>query len=130
MKAVDTNVLARYILGDDPEQARRAAAVLREPCFVSDTVLLELAWLLKSRFTVPRTKLAAILRKLLTMPTLTFADRALASWAVERFGAGADFADMLHIATAGPADTFVSFDDRMARQAGPDAPVPIEQPPA
>ena len=130
MIAVDTNLLARYVLGDDAEQARRAAAVLREPFFVSDTVLLELAWLLSSRFDLPRAKLAAILRMLISMPSLAVADHALVGWAIDRFEAGADFADMLHIAAARPADAFISFEQGLARQAGPASPVRIKQPPA
>ncbi len=48
MIAVDTNVLARYLLNDEPRQARAAAALLASaPVIVPPTVLLELVWVLR-----------------------------------------------------------------------------------
>lgn len=128
MKAVDTNVLARYILGDDAEQARRAAVVLAAPCFVSDTVLLETAWLLSSRHKVGRAVLAATLSDLLRLPSLTVDEPDLLAWAIERFAAGADLADMIHLVSSRSADCFVSFEVDLVKDAGSDAPLPIQQP--
>lgn len=126
MRALDTNILARYAVGDDPEQARLAAEVLAGPCFVPDTVLLETAWLLSSRFKQPRAIVADTLRDLLQMPQLSVNDAERIHWAIDRFAAGADFADMIHIAGSLGADSFISFEKRLARIAGPDAPLPIE----
>ena len=51
MKALDTNVVVRYLTGDDPAQAARArAAVDAGPVFVPVTVLLESEWVLRSRY--------------------------------------------------------------------------------
>jgi predicted nucleic-acid-binding protein len=130
MRALDTNVLARFVLNDDPAQTARAENAMAGPFFVSDTVLLELAWLLSSRYAIGRPELAAILGDLLAIANLTVERPDLVTWAVERFAAGADFADMLHIAAAGPADSFVTFEAGLAHQAGPLAPIAIEQPPA
>jgi predicted nucleic-acid-binding protein len=127
MKAVDTNVLARYILSDDPVQSPLAFRQLREPCFVSETVLLECAWLLSSKFDMDRPMLAASLRHLLDLPALTVRNPQLLSWAIDRFAAGADLADMIHIVDAGPVDAFVSFERRLKEAAGPDAPIPVER---
>ena len=45
MIAVDTNVLARYLLNDEPKQARAAAALLAsDSVVVPPTVLLELVF--------------------------------------------------------------------------------------
>lgn len=128
MKAVDTNILVRYLTGDDPEQAKRATLVLSGGCYVPNTVLLETAWLLSSRYGLDRSHLAATLSDLLLLPDLTVSDADLVRWAVERFAAGADIADMLHLISSRGADTFISFDKRLAAQAGPSAPMPIEQP--
>ena len=47
MIAVDTNVLVRYAVKDDREQATLATAFLADNrCFVLKTVLIELAWVL------------------------------------------------------------------------------------
>lgn len=127
MKALDTNVLARAVLNDDAPQSEAAVAQLREPCFAPDTVLMELAWLLSARYHMDRVAIARTLRDLITLPTLSVADFSLVEWAIGRFEAGADFADMLHIANAGPAGAFVSFEKGLARKAGPGAPVVVER---
>lgn len=126
MRAVDTNILARFVLADDPRQAALAAGVLRDPCYIADTVLLETAWLLSSRFALGRDVLAATLRDLIDLPNVTVSDLAGLRWAIERFAQGADFADMLHVHAARGTDAFVSFEKRLARLAGPDSPVVIE----
>lgn len=54
MKSVDTNVLVRFILGDDPEQSAQAEAIVKEGVFVPITVLLELGWVLGSRYGLDR----------------------------------------------------------------------------
>lgn len=49
MIAVDTNVLVRYAVKDDPEHTAAATSFLRQNrSFVHKTVLLELAWVLSS----------------------------------------------------------------------------------
>lgn len=40
--------------------------------------------------------------------------------------AGADFADMMHVGAAEGASSFVTFDRKLERRAGPDSPVAIE----
>jgi len=127
MKALDTNVIARYILNDDPVQSPAAARQLQEPSFVSATVLLECAWVLSSRYGLDRATLAKAFRRLIELPSVTMPRRAGLSWAIDRFSAGADFADMLHIVDAGAVDAFVSFEKDLARAAGPGTPVPIER---
>jgi predicted nucleic-acid-binding protein len=127
MKSVDTNVLARYVIGDDPAQAALATEILRQPCFISHTVLLETAWLLASRYRVARADLADTLLDLVHLPRVSVSDLALVEWAIARFAAGGDFADMLHIAGSGGADAFVSLEKRLADRAGAQSPVPVEQ---
>ena len=127
MKALDTNVLARFLLNDDPVQSQIARQQLTEQCFVSETVLLELSWLLTSRYQMPREEVLANVRDLFLLPTLTIHNADHVSWAVDRFEAGAGLADMLHVATAGLSDVFVTFDRGLARRAGPNTPVPVER---
>ncbi len=130
MKAVDTNVLARFIVRDDEVQAKVADDVLRSPFYIADTVLLETAWLLSSRYRVRRTDLVATLTDLLALPTATVSDAAWIGWALDRVAAGADVADMMHLVSARAADGFVSFDRDLSRYAGPDTPVLVEEPSA
>lgn len=50
MIAVDTNILVRYAVKDDPGQTILATSFLKENhCYFSKTVLLELIWVLSSK---------------------------------------------------------------------------------
>ena len=63
MRAVDTNVVVRYLTGDDPGQAARAkAAIDAGDVFVSTTVLLESAWVLRSVYGFAEEEVAAACR--------------------------------------------------------------------
>lgn len=125
MKAVDTNILARLILQDDPRQARLAETILREPVWVSHTVWIELGWVLGKRLRLDHAVAADALETLLMLETVHVADREGLAWAIERYRAGADWADAMHLVAArGVADRFVTFDLGIARIDTP--PLPIE----
>ena len=127
MKAVDTNVLARFLLRDDEEQARQAEMILRQPVWIADTVLLELGWVLGRKLGMDRGVIAQALETLLGLETVQTRNRALLLWAVARFANGADWADMVHLVTAGDAaGSFVTFDRDLSKAAGPMAPIAIE----
>ncbi|MCC2977585.1 type II toxin-antitoxin system VapC family toxin [Sphingomonas sp. PL-96] len=94
MKAVDTNVLARLILQDEPNQARLAETVVREPIWVSHTVWIELGWVLGRRLRLDRVIVADALETLLMLETVHVADRDGLLWAVDRYRKGADWGDV------------------------------------
>ena len=51
MRAIDTNVLVRALVRDDTTQSARAEALLSEHrIFIPVTVMLELEWVLRSRY--------------------------------------------------------------------------------
>ena len=118
MIAVDTNVLARIITEDDPDQARRALDTLeRKPAiFVSKTVLLELAWILRASYHFERQSILEVFHDVLRVGNFDIEDEAAVRRAVEFFGKGLDFADSLHLASAGER-RFVTFDRRLQRAA-------------
>lgn len=127
VRAVDTNILARWLLGDDPEQSALAVQVLREPAYVSLTVLIELGWVLERALKIPRPVAASMLQKVVALENMQVEKRAEVLWAIGRFLQGADWADMMHIvAASGSSPIFTTFDRAIARHAGSDSPVPIE----
>jgi predicted nucleic-acid-binding protein len=67
--AVDTNVVVRFLVNDDREQARRARALVDgKDVFVATTVLLETEWVLRSAYEFPRRELIDALRAFLDLP--------------------------------------------------------------
>ncbi|WP_343890234.1 type II toxin-antitoxin system VapC family toxin [Sphingomonas oligophenolica] len=125
IRALDTNILLRLLTGDDADQARVARSIIDEDFIVTATVFIETAWVLRSRYGWNRTKLAQGLRMVIDLPhAVSVPDHA--AWAIDRLEAGADFADMMHIATAAGATRFATFDQGVAKKAGAAAPLSIE----
>jgi len=102
---IDTNVLLRLLLDDDPPQARRArhvassAEAAGQPLFVNDVVLTETIRTLGSRYDATKSELIDTLRSLLDNARLTFENRSVLSEALAGFErSSAGFADCLIIA--------------------------------
>lgn len=125
MIAIDTNILARWILLDDERQVPIARQLLSQPCWVGWTVLLELVWLLGSHGQLKRREIAEVLDALLAMPTLHFDRPGRLQWAIDRYRSGGDIADMFHIASTGEVEAFRSFEKSLPSKSGAKAPVPV-----
>lgn len=118
MRAIDTNVVVRFITGDDPPQAMRARGLIETcPVFVSTTVLLESDWVLRYTYELPPKLASARLRAFAGLPGVTLEDWPLAVQAFDWTEQGMDFADALHLGRASGCDDFVSFDRALARRA-------------
>jgi predicted nucleic-acid-binding protein len=119
MRAVDTNVLARYYLRDDPTQARIAARILAGgDVFVPKSVMLELEWVLRSVAGQPAGKVAGCFAHLVALPGVTIEDHDQVEDALRHYRRGIDFADALHLAASHACSELLTFDDRgYARRA-------------
>lgn len=122
MIAVDTNLLVRAILGDDPKQsplARRTIENARD-VLIPITVLIELAWVLKS-VGWNRGQIHQALSTLSLQPSVHI-DRAVeVHAALDDFKVGpADFADYLALrqARALGARKLLTFDRKLAKAVG------------
>ena len=102
MLGIDTNVLVRLLVRDDPAQFERARRLLKreagkgETVLISMLVLLEAEWVLRSRYALAKPKIADALSSLLDSVELTFEDepsveQALFVWK----DSAAEFADCL-----------------------------------
>lgn len=128
MLGLDTNVLVRFVTGDDPGQADLARELIlgaeREAAqlHVSTLVVTELAWVLGSRsYGYTRQEIVEVLELILDSRVFAVQDRDLVRRALAgcRSGEG-DFADLLigeQDARAGCAET-LTFDRRLARRPG------------
>ena len=128
MRAIDTNVVVRHLVGDEPEQAARATAVIAAgQVFVSTTVLLESDWVLRSTYGYSGARVAAALRALAGLEEVTVEDPLLLAEALDRAEGGMDFADALHLGAAARCEAMLTFDRRFVRAAA-DARVPVREP--
>ncbi len=102
MRGLDTNVLVRYLTRDDEQQWQRAeqyinaALAAEETCFISNIVLCELVWVLRSAYRISREELIVTLEQILRTSHFDFENKAAAWGAFQQFRQGkADFSDYL-----------------------------------
>ncbi len=119
MRAVDTNILARYYLRDDAVQGRIAADLLAAgDVFVPKTVILELEWVLRYVADQAVDKVIDCLAHLIALPGITVEDHDEIEAALSYCHRGIDFADALHLTTSKCCSELLTFDDRgYARRA-------------
>ncbi|MGQ0533272.1 MAG: type II toxin-antitoxin system VapC family toxin [Caulobacteraceae bacterium] len=115
MLAVDTNVIVRYIVGDDSRQADRARALIDgEQVFIPTSVVLETEWVLRSIYRFDVAGIMRAIRTLAGQPTVTMEQPVVVQTALGWAESGVEFADALHIAASGRCAAFVSFDQDLA----------------
>ena len=118
MIALDTNILARYLLGDDRAQlvaARRLLDDVDQECWVPVTVVLELSWVLR-KSDAPRGVVLEKMRELLSLRNMRLQSAELVFQALRWAAQGMDFADALHLALSGKTERFVTFDKDLVKQ--------------
>jgi predicted nucleic-acid-binding protein len=113
--AVDTNILVRAIVRDDPRQGEIAARTLRraEILAVGTSCLCEFVWVLRRVYKFTPAATAAAIRELLQAANVE-ANRPAVEAGLAMLDAGGDFADGVipHEGQWLGAETFVSFDKK------------------
>lgn len=129
MLAIDTNIVVRYLTGDDRDQSAKARRVVDgETVFVTTTVLLETEWVLRGAYGYRGARLAAALTAFAGLPTVALEAPPVAAAALSALARGIDFADALHLAGARDCDAFATFDRALAKAAANLGGVPVRIP--
>ena len=126
MIALDTNVLVRFLVQDDPLQAQAATKVIDQLTdesqgFVSREVLIELVWVLERAYRLGRAEIAVALDGLLSATELDIEGSDEVAPALELYrNDGFGFADLMIAAAARRAGAaeLVTFDRKAARFSG------------
>jgi predicted nucleic-acid-binding protein len=85
MRAVDTNVLVRILTRDNAEQATVADAFIARGAWVSQIVLVEAAWVLRSGYRLGHAEVAKTIEMLLKHESLTLQDPDVVSAALVHY---------------------------------------------
>lgn len=124
MIGLDTNVLVRYLTGDDEQQWQRAADLIQQnqPCFIANIVLCELVWVLKgANYRFQKEEIVKALEAMLHSAAFEFENRSTVDQALQGYKQGkADFSDYLIGAVsrqAGCTET-ASFDGKLKGEKG------------
>jgi len=102
MKGIDTNVLVRYLVQDDPTQSEKASQFIEkmvadgEDCLINNIVLCELIWVLESAYDYKKEQIAIVIESLLSRSMFEFENRDAISWSLHQYRTSkADFSDCL-----------------------------------
>ncbi|MGZ8193173.1 MAG: PIN domain-containing protein [Methylobacter sp.] len=127
MKALDTNVLVRFLVKDDAEQAQQVYNLFKQAenhqlrLFVPILVVLETIWVLQAVYGVDDHDILAVLNDLLLMPVLLFETQpVLHAFIRAATGNNFDLADLLiaHSARGLHCESVLTFDKKAAKFAG------------
>lgn len=121
MIALDTNVLVRLLVNDDPRQSRQARSSVTHaeqiglPVMVLTEVVLETTWILESVYGCTREEIVHFLETLLDVTTFDVESPDVIRVAARAYRRGGDFADHLIVGQAKRlgATRLVSFDRQL-----------------
>jgi len=123
MIAVDTNILVRFLVCDDQQQAEAARTLLEsltaeQPGFICREVTLELVWVLERAYNFSRHRIANIVEELVSTEGLVFESQDdVARSAIRYRTVSAGFSDLMISSAAkrAGAPLLYTFDKKAAR---------------
>jgi predicted nucleic-acid-binding protein len=102
MIGIDTNVIVRYIVQDDPIQAAAATKFIEQSCstdqpgYINHIVLCELVWVLRRNYKLDKAKICQVIEQIMRTDRIVVEDIQLVWKTLEAFKESkADFADCL-----------------------------------
>jgi predicted nucleic-acid-binding protein len=115
--ALDTNVLVRYALNDDPVLSPLARDLIAgNHCHIGLLALAETGFVLASVYRATHAEIVDLVNRLLAQPTLHFEHQARLPSALSGVMAGVDWFDAL-LWAGSPAHGLATFDRNFARRA-------------
>lgn len=124
MRGIDTNILVRFLVGDDVKQANKVYKLFKkieddkDELFVSTLVILELIWVLESVYDIARSDILDSIGQLALMPIFQFENLAV----IQHFILGAqqskfDLSDLLiaHSANIKGCEVVLTFDKKASK---------------
>lgn len=122
MQSVDTNVLVRAIVRDDPKQAASAEAFITKGSWVSHLVLVETTWVLRTAYDLSAADIANAVEMLIEHESLVIQEPEVVSAAlvVFRSRSSLGFSDCLILEIARKAGhlPLATFDRGLAKIDG------------
>lgn len=124
MKAIDTNIIVRFLVGDDELQARKVYNIFKKvestkgELFVPLLVVLELIWVLESVYGITRKEIIDSISELLLMPILKFENLStLQQFTQNASGTKYDLSDLLiaYSAAEQGCESVITFDKKASK---------------
>ncbi len=124
MKGIDTNILVRFLIGDDKVQTKivykifKNAELLKTELFVPLLVVLELIWVLESVYEISRKDIIDSIDELLLLPILQFEHQSILQQFVKNaYTNNCDLSDLLisHTAQYQGCEVVLTFDKKASK---------------
>ncbi len=124
MKGIDTNILVRFLVGDDSDQSQVVYNLFKKielnkiELFVSLLVVLELLWVLESVYQIERNRIIDSLADLILMPILKFENiEAIQKFIIAAKNSKYDLSDLLivHASNSYGCEAVFTFDKKASK---------------
>jgi predicted nucleic-acid-binding protein len=124
VKALDTNILVRFLIQDDVNQANKVIQLFtkaeqnNEPLFIPLLVVLEVIWVLQSAYRVSRQDIVLAISNLLQMQVFEFENQGtLRDFIISANKNSSDLSDLLisQSAFSASCETTLTFDKKASR---------------
>jgi len=119
---LDTNVVVRYLVQDEPDQSATASTVIealteQDPGFLSLVTVVELYWVLRRAYKISTTRCAELVEGLLDARELRVGQDSIVRAALTASRGGLDFADAViaELGRVAGCEHTVTFDQRAAQ---------------
>jgi len=119
---LDTNVVVRYLVQDEPDQSATASTVIealteQDPGFLSLVTVVELYWVLRRVYKISTTRCAELVEGLLDARELRVGQDSIVRAALTASRGGLDFADAViaELGRVAGCEHTVTFDQRAAQ---------------
>lgn len=122
MKAIDTNILVRFLLRDERREREQYIASERElaadQVFIPDTVILETVWVLARVYKIEREHYLSDIEDIAGLPNVTLENPQRIANTIAWHRKGLDFADALHLAASeSSCNSLKTFDEEFVKKA-------------
>jgi len=119
---LDTNVVVRYLVQDEPDQSATASTLIealteQDPGFLSLVTVVELYWVLRRAYKISATRCAELVEGLLDARELRVGQDSIVRAALTASRGGLDFADAViaELGRVAGCEHTVTFDQRAAQ---------------
>jgi predicted nucleic acid-binding protein len=125
---LDTNIIIRHLMDDNPDQSPRATALMQKiengelQVYITDSVIFEAVYVLQSVYQIPRDKIRNALIPLIELPDMIMGRivggkarfRKILKYYIDL---NISFADAYHVVTAEvmKIDAIISYDEGLSR---------------
>ncbi len=118
MIAIDTNIVVRFLTGDDAKQYNASKKLFEtEEIYIPDTVILETEWVLRFAYEFEPNEICNAFRKLFGLANIKLSNEFTVAQAINWYEQGLDFADAFHLALSQNAKSLKTFDDKFVRKS-------------